>query len=982
MKFNLFLILIVLNGFLVKAQHFSNGIVFPGSGTQQIIQTSIDKKGNQYLVILYDSSFTADSVGVPVIIQSGNLSGGRKSYAIIKLDSTGRYVFHLRFHYRRGVNTQHQSINFDENNDMYFFFSPLLGDTVEMFDAVKSPHSLFNKIRPGISSISWISYTLCKITENGQLSWVNTLTYPDSMQPLLTGKLIYFTSGQTIVNHLNEITVHIMHPAPVNNLSDTLHITHSNGIETTMLVKDEDVLIKFSATGILVYAVEPFKHKLQIHTDPVFNRIYKSVTDGHYTYSINRFYLSAADTFRCRTPIPMNTGQNFLLIKSDEHDSIVWAKLIGRGDAHNFVLDYNNRTHEIALGFTCLPYDFVSPYNPYYFSSNFYDFLIAKLDTAGSVKWSKMYIGNDVDAIAALTYNQITNQLLVIGNTSSTDLQLDAFRITKIVPSTHFVAIIDSTNNIVSTQTIQSNSFDLFSRGSNLILGIPVTDQKGHTFIPGWFSDSIMLPCKTLKSPTGTIDGVLLTFNTVIPKDTGVCTKMISPSGRYVWDSSGVYVDTLLTQLGCDSILQFRVTKLQTKSVLDTSVCYRMTSYSGKYNWDSTGTYKDTIPNSKGCDSLITARVRVSHSRSNIDTSVCTTFKSPSGKFFLDSTGTFYDTIPNYRNCDSILKIKLTVLRPKSIIDTSYCRTYISPSGKLSINTSGTYTDTLLNSNGCDSIITIRYTQLIYTDTLRITDCKSLTSPSGKYIYSLTGQYYDTLAAAQGCDSIIVVLYNRNSLSGILNKNTCTSFTSPSGKFIYHSSGTYSDTVLSSTGCDSVVTIQLSVFPLKVEISKSNDVSCDSLYTSLTATPGNFYLWSPSTTLTNATISNPIATPLQSTTYKVVVSDSLGCTTIDSIEVIVNKQETIQSLSNVFTPNNDGKNDCLSLESISGFKQVTFTVFNRWGVLVFTTTNPADCWDGTANTEEVPSGTYFFSVKGTSLCDIEVEQHGTITLIR
>lgn len=88
-----------------------------------------------------------------------------------------------------------------------------------------------------------------------------------------------------------------------------------------------------------------------------------------------------------------------------------------------------------------------------------------------------------------------------------------------------------------------------------------------------------------------------------------------------------------------------------------------------------------------------------------------------------------------------------------------------------------------------------------------------------------------------------------------------------------------------------------------------NDVVCDTIHwllpptadagedvticrgenTALNATGGVEYLWSPTTGLSNPNISNPIASPLTTTTYTVSVTDANGCTDIDQIIVTVNQ---------------------------------------------------------------------------------------------
>jgi len=72
-------------------------------------------------------------------------------------------------------------------------------------------------------------------------------------------------------------------------------------------------------------------------------------------------------------------------------------------------------------------------------------------------------------------------------------------------------------------------------------------------------------------------------------------------------------------------------------------------------------------------------------------------------------------------------------------------------------------------------------------------------------------------------------------------------------------------------------------------------------------------------------------------------------------------------LPNVFTPNNDGKNDTFRPTTCPIFIQsVTCQIVNRSGVKVYETTNPLIDWNGkTANGQDMPVGTYFYYVTVT-----------------
>lgn len=71
------------------------------------------------------------------------------------------------------------------------------------------------------------------------------------------------------------------------------------------------------------------------------------------------------------------------------------------------------------------------------------------------------------------------------------------------------------------------------------------------------------------------------------------------------------------------------------------------------------------------------------------------------------------------------------------------------------------------------------------------------------------------------------------------------------------------------------------------------------------------------------------------------------------------------SLPNVFTPNGDGVNDLFVPFPYRSVAYIELTVFNRWGSIVFETTDPDILWDGTNRDsgELVSAGVYFYTCK-------------------
>jgi gliding motility-associated-like protein len=57
------------------------------------------------------------------------------------------------------------------------------------------------------------------------------------------------------------------------------------------------------------------------------------------------------------------------------------------------------------------------------------------------------------------------------------------------------------------------------------------------------------------------------------------------------------------------------------------------------------------------------------------------------------------------------------------------------------------------------------------------------------------------------------------------------------------------------------------------------------------------------------------------------------------------------------------------------------SVYNRYGQLVFFTTEPTQCWDGTYHGTAQPAGGYVYQIKATTACGV-VYRKGIVILVR
>lgn len=289
------------------------------------------------------------------------------------------------------------------------------------------------------------------------------------------------------------------------------------------------------------------------------------------------------------------------------------------------------------------------------------------------------------------------------------------------------------------------------------------------------------------------------------------------------------------------------------------------------------------------------------------------------------------------------------------------------------------------------------------------------------HVYQKSGTYIVKLITANryGCtDSveIMVDLAGLNPISINTNKNTC--INNPiqllaSGGIAYQWSPAkglnntaianpiatldtttlYTVTILSVNAIGDTCTQQLSTIvtvfnPATVTllVKADKDTLLEGESTTLHAITDTTFAvnWNPDKTLNSTTVYNPIATPVKTTTYTVVISDSSGCSKQEQVTIYVFPSKcTTQNVfvPNTFSPNGDGKNDVLYVRS-NALLEVYFAVYDRWGELMFETTDINTGWDGTFKKIKSDPAVFAWYLKAKCYNGEEIKRKGNVTLIR
>lgn len=180
-----------------------------------------------------------------------------------------------------------------------------------------------------------------------------------------------------------------------------------------------------------------------------------------------------------------------------------------------------------------------------------------------------------------------------------------------------------------------------------------------------------------------------------------------------------------------------------------------------------------------------------------------------------------------------------------------------------------------------------------------------------------------------------------------------------------------SDTQLISKLAEPIVTVIAE--PAEISLGTSSQLTASGLIT---------YAWTPAESLSDATIANPIASPLQTTTYTVTGNDVNGCTGEGSIEIAIKGEDIVSLLNpaNSFSPNGDAQNEFWTIDNILTFTQCAVSIYDEKGMKVFEAKPYLNSWDGTSKGTQLPQGVYYYIIR----CDGQesTPRTGSITLVR
>lgn len=382
---------------------------------------------------------------------------------------------------------------------------------------------------------------------------------------------------------------------------------------------------------------------------------------------------------------------------------------------------------------------------------------------------------------------------------------------------------------------------------------------------------------------------------------------------------------------------------------------------------DTTVVYRFVLHSDAGCTYDTTAVVTVHPVKMvALDTTICDTELPLSweGQTFLTAGERTLD-LQTAHGCDSTVTLRLLVTPSSYFTDTVFtCDTYTWQNGVTYTSSTNEPTVTLTNAVGCDSVV--RLLLVVYNSVETVDEvfaCDSVVWIDGNTYYESTNEPVHVIEMETGCDSIVTLhLTLGHSAATDTTAEACGIFSWYEHKNILASCDNLTHVFSTPEGCDSIVTLHLTIFPIPEAcfnfFTLGDNYEVETPLHFEECVPGMVdYHWN----LGNDDIMEEPAFDYVYNTagsYWVTLQivDENGCAAEKSRIVVIKNPEMQIYIPSSFTPNRDGLNEVFKPTGMYiTDDHYLFMIYDRWGEVVFMTTNPQQGWDGTYKGTLVPN---------------------------
>ena len=381
-------------------------------------------------------------------------------------------------------------------------------------------------------------------------------------------------------------------------------------------------------------------------------------------------------------------------------------------------------------------------------------------------------------------------------------------------------------NNYYTTTAIHSAVFtDSFGCDSTVYLNLTILPQVRTSLVEVLcYGDSISIGnvfYATSGSYTDTLSAIngcdsiidlQLTIAPIIRTNLAqtLCDGFTYTVSNNIYDTTGIFIDTLNAVNGCDSIVMLDLNVLPVfETNLVEQVCYGGSYTIGSQTYTSNGTYTNTLTAVNGCDSVVNLDLTMLPLNTNFELIELCQGEVYQGVTYTQNAS-LLNTYTDTNSCDSIVNTAIVVYPTYDLSQSvSLCEGGMF-NGVAHFNDT-TYVIDTLSINGCDSS---------YTYTINVTQTIETTIPiqlCANELYNGVSYSQDTILVEnynsnQGCDSIVYYTIEVNEIADSnLIADICQGDSYTVGATTYTTSGNYVNVLTASNGCDSTVYLALMV---------------------------------------------------------------------------------------------------------------------------------------------------------------------------
>lgn len=214
-----------------------------------------------------------------------------------------------------------------------------------------------------------------------------------------------------------------------------------------------------------------------------------------------------------------------------------------------------------------------------------------------------------------------------------------------------------------------------------------------------------------------------------------------------------------------------------------------------------------------------------------------------------------------------------------------------------------------------------------------------------------------------------------------LSCTTCSNpIATPSVSTNYTVSSTFTN------GCTSTATQSINVVPSSIAsftTSTSGGAFPQTLNVVNTSSNVSVNYWTFGTSTSTLTTPSFVVNSPGTYTLQLVTIGTNNCNdTLRSIIVVDDIIKPSITMPNIFTPNGDGVNDFF-YPVMEGFKELTCSIYDRWGVLIYEFKGVTDKWSGeNIKGKDASAGTYFYTLTGVDIYNKNYVRKGYVQLVR